>query len=367
MVLKSIEERLVTQIRSELENMVKDIADLRAGMAEIRGRLTINEENIDNIHKKIKEMCTQRNDYMKNDRQQEIVNKIRGELNALIYPTNSKLDEHIKDAEERYGEYLKFIEEYKKDVTPTLERINNEYMDGSRGERLSSRLFDLPAYKPLVENANADVDLTASNISSSNISNNKCDIDCEVLFIGDSNLKPLKPEIMNNGTICQKVICYTLDGVIEFINSANIIVGPKKVYFQVGTNDLDDDNLEMDIFLCKFERVLQLLKSKLGNIVVVVSSFLPRKDRDLTDVNEKICDLVDVTPKITFMSTHTITGDMLRDNKHLNKVGFSILLSNIRYMIFGKLPKLRSRPNFNPNNRFRWSNTSGPGDGNRHY
>ena len=53
------------------------------------------------------------------------------------------------------------------------------------------------------------------------------------------------------------------------------------------------------------------------------------------------------------MENVTITEDMLRigDRKHVNDIGFKILLANIRYNIFGKLPKFRKNPTYGQNAR----------------
>ena len=142
--------------------------------------------------------------------------------------------------------------------------------------------------------------------------------------------------------------CDTWAYVTNMIKSANIINNPEKVYIQVGMNVIEKPDFDIDHFLANFETALHLVKEKFANTVIVVSSIPPRKDRSVKAINDRICDLVDVLPKVTFMSNQAITEDMLQDRKHLNKEGFSTLLGNIRYMLFENLPEFRhwrSKPN----------------------
>ena len=97
-------------------------------------------------------------------------------------------------------------------------------MEAEKDANSSTRLYSIANYKPFTAN-------TVNSVSGA--SNNKnFNIDCEVLLIGDSNLASLKPEIMNKGTKCQKIICYTLEDVTNMIKSANIINSPKKSTFK---------------------------------------------------------------------------------------------------------------------------------------
>ena len=100
-----------------------------------------------------------------------------------------------------------------------------------------------------------------------------CGINCEVFLIGDSNLVALKPEIMNKGTICQKVICDTLEELCSLIINANFVRSPQNVYIQVGTDDIENPDFDVNRYLSsRFEVVLELVKEKLINSVIVVSA-----------------------------------------------------------------------------------------------
>ena len=86
---------------------------------------------------------------------------------------------------------------------------------------------------------------------------------------------------------------------------------------------------------------------------MLIAIYKGSKLSSVKDINANISDLVDALPKIKLMGNQPITEEMLKDKKHLNKEGFSILLGNIRFMIFEKLPEFRQRRfKFNANPRF---------------
>ena len=81
------------------------------------------------------------------------------------------------------------------------------------------------------------------------------------------------------------------------------------------------------------------LKTLFNSATIYVSSILPRKDRSTENINQSIQEVVDVMAKTRFVPYQAITATMLGDIKHLNKQAFSLLLSTIRFVLFGKLPK----------------------------
>ena len=114
---------------------------------------------------------------------------------------------------------------------------------------------------------------------------------------------------------------------------------------------VDDTN-----FISEFKNILFQLREKFDTSVIFVSSIFPRRDRSVVEVKSSLLDMVDVMPKFRFIPNQTLNADMLRDNKHLNKEGFSVLLGSIRYSLFGKLPKFRQtnfrQPRYHHSNRY---------------
>ena len=60
------------------------------------------------------------------------------------------------------------------------------------------------------------------------------------------------------------------------------------------------------------------------------------KVKIINDILENYCD---ITPKLKFTRIEQICDKMLSDRKHLNVDVVFKLLANIRYSLFGKLPK----------------------------
>ena len=141
----------------------------------------------------------------------------------------------------------------------------------------------------------------------------------------------------------------------NIINRMNVQKAPTKVFIQTGTNDLEKQDVNFEVLSTEFDKAILLIKTKFNNPEIIVSSILPRKDqkdkiKTLNNILENYCD---VTPKLKFMRNDQIEDTMLSDRKHLNIDGFFKLLANIRYALFGKLPKGPRRKNtYSSNQRY---------------
>ena len=144
--------------------------------------------------------------------------------------------------------------------------------------------------------------------------------------------------------------------ITSLLININIISSPGKIFLHVGTNDLDNSN--DDQVLSQIQQSLTQLREHFPSATIYVSSLVPRKDRSTDELNLALLESVDIMPKTRFVCYQTISTNMLNDNKHLNKEGFSLLLKTIRFTLFGTLPKLR-RPlrNTSANDRYRRTNS----------
>ena len=174
-------------------------------------------------------------------------------------------------------------------------------------------------------------------------------VKCEYLFITDSNLKNIKPDIMNPGSVCQKVFAPTFNHIHEYIDKVTVVKAPNVIFFHCGTNCIDVKNVNEAPFLDNFEdyflRVMESLKNKFPHAKIVVSSILPRKETLVNDIipnlNDFLLGCCSIDMKMSFMNNVNVKSYMLYDNKHVNFNGFRILLSNIRYTLFGKYPSTK--------------------------
>ena len=141
-----------------------------------------------------------------------------------------------------------------------------------------------------------------------------------------SNILKMKPEIMDHQINAQKYLCPHTNDIIDIVDRCTVVETPKKIYIQTGTNDIENVNFDAQEYGRLIKKLLELIKTKFDNPIVVISSFLPRKDlMDLVNsINNMIDDICDVTPKLKFLNNTNITIDMLKDKKHLDNKGFVI-------------------------------------------
>ena len=318
----------------------------------------------------------------------------------MLEPILNEVKSNSELSKLRYDEFLIFQNEFKIHATPALNHINNLRMQKQNESLTSIETRDASTQTEICRNwdeypmtseniihptyyqhehddinvhynsrhsMNNDVRMRYPNDSSgvnnnnnNNVPNNmnnstRIDINCDVLLMGDSNIKDLQPEIMNNGSECFKIQCYHLLELSNIINRMNVQKAPTKVFIQTGTNDLEKQDVNFEVLSTEFDKAILLIKTKFNNPEIIVSSILPRKDqkdkiKTLNNILENYCD---VTPKLKFMRNDQIEDTMLSDRKHLNIDGFFKLLANIRYALFGKLPKGPRRNNtYSSNQRY---------------
>lgn len=93
---------------------------------------------------------------------------------------------------------------------------------------------------------------------------------------------------------------------------------------------------------------------------IVFSSILPRKD-NMDKVNIMNDFLVKIPRRnhvVRFMGNNNITERMLTDRKHLGFKGFRTLLANIRFSLFGKLPRSFAASRYNGDEETRYKRQS---------
>ena len=176
---------------------------------------------------------------------------------------------------------------------------------------------------------------------------NNENIDCEVLFLTDSNLHKMREDIMNHGTQALKLFCPVWKDVEFVVNTTEVKQRPKKIYIQSLTNDIDHAEFKVEEMCSRVREVLENLEAVIDEEVgeVYVSSILPRADKMniVDELNKELRGIVKQFPYVKFVEQRNIVGSMLRDKKHLNRDGFRSLLANIRFALFGKLPRFSER------------------------
>ena len=161
-----------------------------------------------------------------------------------------------------------------------------------------------------------------------------CVIDCDVLFIHDSNLYKLNEKIMQRNTQCQKILAYTVPQAIEIIQRATFKSIPRKILIHVGSNDVEYSRA-MGI-IHKYEELVSIFRTRCDGAEVYIDSILPRRDtmHVVNSLNELLVTFTALNGCL-LVDNSNIKADMLTDRKHVNKLGFFLLLANIRLNIFG--------------------------------
>ena len=175
----------------------------------------------------------------------------------------------------------------------------------------------------------------------------------DVIFMVDSNLGKLDPDKMSEKYACVKFFCPTLDYILDLMDKAVIHQQPHLIFVHCGTNHLNKSNHKTDKLEDDYIRVLIKLRSSFPNAKIIFSSLLPRKEQYLNApiqfINDFLYGVCNSDQKLSFMRNTNIGRQSLVDNKHVDNDAFLTLLSNIRYTLFGKIPRFinkRTRSKF---------------------
>ena len=87
----------------------------------------------------------------------------------------------------------------------------------------------------------------------------------------------MKPEIMDHQIKAQKYFCPQTNGIILIVDRCIVVETLKEIYIQTGTNDIEYVNFDAQEYRQLIKKLLELIKIKVNNPIVVISSILPRK------------------------------------------------------------------------------------------
>ena len=107
----------------------------------------------------------------------------------------------------------------------------------------------------------------------------------------------------------------------------------------VGSNDVEYSRA-MGI-IHKYEELVSIFRTRCDGAEVCIDSILPRRDKMhvVNSLNELLVTFTALNGCL-LVDNSNIKSDMLTDRKHVNKLGFFLLLANIRLNIFGKRTKI---------------------------
>ena len=146
---------------------------------------------------------------------------------------------------------------------------------------------------------------------------------------------------IGRGTTRKRFTCYTIPQAIHFINTANIVVPPKKVVLHMGTNDVKVGP-EIDQLRAEYDRLIELARNKFPAARIYISSVFCRMKKDdklnelINSVNTYLAEYCDRTALFTLVDNSNISHKDMKDPLHVNPTGFHTFLCNLRVTVFGE-------------------------------
>ena len=160
---------------------------------------------------------------------------------------------------------------------------------------------------------------------------------------------------MLNRKTCKKVFCATYTDIQLFCREMTITKQPEKILLHCGCNDIDRNKKDKPNIFGDIDETLKILQKLFPKSKLIISTLFPGGERDLinmmNDINNHLINISLNTPLILVMDNKRIGESMLSDNKQMNKIRFFIFLANIRFIMFGILPKLTAHSSLTFNER----------------
>ena len=129
------------------------------------------------------------------------------------------------------------------------------------------------------------------------------------------------------------------------VKKAIINKAPQKVLLNVGLNDIDE-NTDISEMVSDYKILLSSLHEKMPESKIYLSSVFKRKDdkftQEIEDINTQLSNLEN-TWFIFIHHTNINNTDMMYEPKHINKKGFFVMITNLKYVMYKILPSIQTR------------------------
>ena len=165
--------------------------------------------------------------------------------------------------------------------------------------------------------------------------------DSDVIVFADSNLKKLNPDIFHHTKSTHIELSYTVKNALSTVKNATFTKQPTHILIHLGTNCVERETPSQ--IAHDMKDLVDRLQYKCPNAIIAISSVPVRSNmmRRVQKLNELYYDLAWEMYAEFIDNDLNINEQKLYDSKHLTWGGFFLLLSNIRYGLFGIKPKLR--------------------------
>ncbi|CAH1250738.1 Hypp8905 [Branchiostoma lanceolatum] len=161
----------------------------------------------------------------------------------------------------------------------------------------------------------------------------------DILILGDSNTKALKPDILYPNKCVKKDLTFNLTEATQYIQHSEL-TDPAVILFHVGTNDVRRTP-DAGTVTEGFRNLIQTAHDKYPRSNLVLSSILPRDDPTLQDIGDDVniflkvaaneASYVHIIDNANFVDSGTIKSALYTsDGYHVNRSGIRVLAANIK-------------------------------------
>ncbi|KAI8495381.1 hypothetical protein Bbelb_268360 [Branchiostoma belcheri] len=164
----------------------------------------------------------------------------------------------------------------------------------------------------------------------------------DVIILGDSNTKTIKPDVMYPGKRVIKAQTFNLPQATEYIQRSTM-PDPKVLLFHVGTNDIRDARDSTTVSE-NFRQLIHTSHDKFPHTALVFSSVPPRRDTTLQEIGGEVNSFlrivaeehsfVHVTDNSGLSDVGSIKESLYNsDGYHLNRFGVRVLVSSMKKVV----------------------------------
>ena len=230
--------------------------------------------------------------------------------------------------------FEKICEHYDENIKEIKDKINRYQSDLEN--------FKLQPKDKLVNAQNHDVSTSHQPMVYKNVDYSQAVFNHDVIFLVDSNLGKIKPEIMDTNKTWATFFCPTMTHIDFLTKRGKVVKQPSSIFIHCGTNDLSMKSRSTENLEDEYIEIISKVRNLFPNTKIIISSLLPRMESSLKGpinyINDFLNGVCASHEFLSFMRNINIKHYMLVDHKHISSESFLVMLSNIRYKIFNKLP-----------------------------
>ena len=324
---------ILTDLIKKIEVLEENAEKNKVSLSNVHAELLVKEEEMKKYKMKLEK---QDNDYKKKFEK----------MNNNIVENKKNTDAKIENYHVEYEKEIDKINRKINHLDNFIKNIPKVSVIESTTEDVIRRIENLEE-KSLQKNNNFNTDNI--KVQTNHQERNNIIADTDNLILGDSNTKHINTKILDKDSTTRQHTCYTFKEVIDYFKKVIIKIQPKNILIHCGCNDIDNYEEDALKIIGDIEEVIKIAREKFPESRIILSTLLPRKERKLDTVIAQLNDFIIQLPKrylnISIMNNSMISKYELEDKKHLNRRGFYVFITNLKFTMFGILPNMHIRHN----------------------